>query len=153
MGIETLLIASLAVGAAGTIHQASLASRQQRLQREGNRITQATNDFQNRLSRRQAIREARIRRARIANSAEVTGSSGSSGELGASSSVGASLGVSIAEQQRDILAKNALTDINQQVSNINYKMDRSAAFVGLAQTALNMGVKYKTGQYGDIFGD
>ena len=93
-----LAIASLAVTAVGTayqIKQSQSAQAQQKkqfnesqaLQKEGAAKQQQLADLQTVRAKRQAVREAQIRRADITNAAEQTGGAGSSSLSGATGSV------------------------------------------------------------------
>lgn len=107
MGIEVALIASAAVGAASFVQgqearkdQAEATRKQADTQRQMQSEQRAANTAQAAAERRQQIREARVRRARVMQSAVNTGAEGSSAEFGAvggmatqlSSNIGANLG-------------------------------------------------------------
>lgn len=89
-----------------------------RLREEGRAVSNATETNRNAVSRRAAAKEARLRRARIVNSSANSGTTGSSGEIGATSAINASFGAAVAQQQADILAAKGLTNINDNIANI-----------------------------------
>lgn len=152
MGIGLLIGLSVASTVVSGIKQASAAKRAEKAQEESRNISLADERYRNQLARRQTLREARIRRARIANAAENTGTAFSSGELGAVSSVAASAGSSIAEQQRDILAKKALSVQEQKYADAQYDYQKAGAFNDIVQKGVKIGYNLQTGKYGDIFG-
>lgn len=97
-----LAIGSLAVGAYGAIEgqaqRKEARSRQEQAQREGEKIqgeTRAQNAAQAAAERRSQIREERVRRGRIMQSAENTGAAASSGEFGAIGALGTNLATNI----------------------------------------------------------
>lgn len=116
MGIE-LIIAGLSalVGVVGGIAQANSASAAAAEQREARNIQTAQQKTAGIESRRQRIREERIRRAQIIAASENQGTSDSSGQVGAvgalstnlSGLIGTSLGESKANQAVSTRLQNA----------------------------------------------
>jgi hypothetical protein len=107
MGLEVILTGlSAVVGLFGAIGSANAAASSAAAQKEASAIKSAQTQVQSQESRRQRIREQRIRRAQIIAASENQGTSASSGEIGAIGSlntnlagmIGTSLGESKAAQ-------------------------------------------------------
>lgn len=104
MGIELALAGlSAVVGVVGGIMQASATSAAAASQREANAIQGAQQQTASIESRRQKIREQRIRRAQIIAASENSGTSASSGQVGAvgalSSNLAGLIGSSLGESR------------------------------------------------------
>lgn len=108
-------------------------------QRESNKISGANEEITNARARRAAAKEARIRRAMIANSSEQSGTAGSSGALGALSAVSSSYGAAVGDQRRNTLAAQGVTRQNQRVSDARTRSERIGIFSGLAMSGLQLG--------------
>ena len=121
MGLEVL---TNTIGAATTIaaspflspyYQYKAGKEQQKAQRE----QRASNEAEAARERRMQIREERLRRAAILNSAEQTGTAGSSGEIGSAAALatalGSNLGMNSGRLQRaqniSIFQQNAADDM------------------------------------------
>lgn len=110
MGPVAAIIAGVvaaAASAAGGMMQASAAKKAAKQQaaaareaaaerKEASAVQTATQRLQDRENRRQAIREERVKRARLLQSSENTGVGGSSGALGAAGALNTSLGQAVA---------------------------------------------------------
>jgi hypothetical protein len=84
MGIEVIIAGlTAAVSVIGGIAQSSAASSAAAAQREANAIEGAQNQVASTNSRRERVREQRIRRAQIIAASENQGVTGSSGQVGA----------------------------------------------------------------------
>ena len=116
-------ILTLAVSAAGAISQYRQGVKAQKAQQEQNDISNATGRYNNLVARRQAAREARIKRNRLEASAANTGTTGSSGAFGAGSAIGSNFGASVSIQQTQQNAARGLTAARQKEAD--------------AQTAIN----------------
>lgn len=138
-------IASLAVTAATTIAQMSQARRAAKAQKEASEISGAGQQIQDRVARRRAIREARVRRAMIENSAAQSGGQGSSGESGALSAVGSTLGASVANQSTQARVSQGISVQNQKAAEAETAFDQIGAFGKLANQGLSMWGDYKEG--------
>lgn len=119
MGIEVLIgVALAAASVAGGFVQASAQSKAAKeaaaAQREANDIQSAAQTVENRQNRRQAIREERIRRARIIQQSETTGVSGSSGQIGATGSLNTNTGNAIGFQSTQERAAYGIGQANQR---------------------------------------
>lgn len=88
MGLEIVAgIASLAVGVISGASASSAYKKSAAAQKEANAIETAQTKINAADERRRLLREERIRRARLMQGAQNTGTSGSSGELGAMSAI------------------------------------------------------------------
>lgn len=137
MGIELALIGlSVAIGAVGTVATINASNQAAKAQKEARNIQTAQQKNEAAVSRRQAIREDRIRRARILAAAENSGTGASSGSVGAigaldtnlSGLLGASLGQS-----------KANAGINKQLQK-GADAEQFAANVGAVTTLLQGGL-------------
>lgn len=125
MGIELVLAGvSAVVGVVGGIASASAASRAAAAEKEANAISGAQQEVTARESRRQRVREERIRRAQILAGAENTGTSGSSGQVGAVGALSSNLGGIFAQSQGESAANRG----------INANLQRAADFTSKANT-------------------
>ena len=143
MGFIPLL--SLAVTAATTIAQQSQARKAARAQREANAISSAGQQIEDRMARRRALREARVRRAIIQNSAAQNGAQGSSGESGALSALGSNLGASFANQTTQANVSQGISAANQKSADAQNAFDQIGAFGKLAQQGIGLWSDYKEG--------
>lgn len=125
MGIE-LVVAGLSAitGIVGGIAQANAASAAASAQKEANAIEGAQNQVTSLNSRRQRVREERIRRSQIIAASENQGTTGSSGQIGAVSSLNTNLAGLIG------------TSLGESRSNagINKNMQAAADFTSMANT-------------------
>lgn len=75
--------------------------------------------------RRQQIREERVKRARILQSAENTGTSDSSGEVGALGGLSTNLNTNVGLNAGAVARGARLSTINQGIANDNFAMQRN----------------------------
>lgn len=128
MGIEVLLFAASAVTTVASINQQKKAAR---AAATGRAIQTANSEYNNRLARRRAAKEARIRRGRIAQMSENYGTAGSSGELGAQSALQSNLGARLGEQQANILAVKGVQGAYDRQASYMSKANQYQALGGL----------------------
>ena len=107
-------ILTLAVTAAGAIAQHRQQVKASKAQSEQNSISNATGRYNNMVARRQAAREARIKRNRLQASAANTGTTGSSGAFGAGSAIGSNFGASVSIQETQQNAARGLSAARQK---------------------------------------
>lgn len=132
MGLETIigvaLAAASAVGGFVTASATSKAAKQgAAAQKEANEVQTATQRIQDRESRRQAIREERIRRAQILQSSEAGGVSGSSGELGAVGALNTSLGRAVGFQRSQERGAIGIGQANQRAVDASLRSQLAQA--------------------------
>ncbi len=143
MGIETLLLASLAVSAVGTIAKIGQENKRFAADKEARAIGSANEELRNRAARRKGVREERIRRGRIRQLSSNTGVAGSSGEIGAISALQASVGRNIAFQEQETKAAQGISTQNQKSANAQSAINRISAFENLFQTGLSTAGKFQ----------
>lgn len=137
MGIE-LIIGGLSavVGAIGTVMQANAASNAAAAQREAGAIQSAQQKTAGAESRRQRIREQRIRRAQILASSENIGASGSSGELGAIGALSTNLSGLIGNSLGESKANTGVNRQNQNVANFTSQANTIGAWTNTIQQGI-----------------
>ena len=126
MGIEVaLLAASVAVSGAGAYSANQNQRRAVSAQNEANRIQQEQANLQSARQQRDAIRQARLARARATNAAATQGALGSSGSLGGLASIQSQLGSNL----------SFLDTYNQLSDQATTQLGRANMFNQRAQTA------------------
>ncbi len=105
--------AALAATAVSGYQQYQAAGDAADARREGQEISGAQQQIQQRRSNRQAIREERIRRARIMQASENTGVAGSSSEMGSTAALGTLTASNIAAGRGNARAAEGLTGASQ----------------------------------------
>ena len=116
MGIEVAIAAvGLAVGVGGAVQQRKQAKAGLALQEEQIATQAAGEQVQLRDSRRQQLREERVRKAQILQAAENTGVGGSSGEATAISNLASRVAGNFATQTGQGEVANRITELGVQV--------------------------------------
>lgn len=148
MAAVTTIIAaaSLAVAAGGAYmnyKQQRAASRAQQEAADEQRGIQseqhAANAEQAAAERRQQIREQRIRRAQILQSAENTGTDMSSGELGALSSISTQFNSNVGANLSAISRANRMSGMSQRAADASSRAAQHSMNAGVAQGLSNIG--------------
>lgn len=145
MGLEIATISAIVAGA-GTVASLksqvdarSSAAASADMQRKAKSEQEAVVASQQANDRRAQIREERVRRARILQSAENTGTSGSSGEAGAVGSLATqffgNLGTSLGNAQS---AAN-ISNFQQSAANFNYSTQKSQQEASMFQQLGGLG--------------
>lgn len=127
--VSSLVIGTYSV-VEGQAQRKEARSAQERAQREGEKIQgeqRAQNAAQAAAERRAQIREERVRRGRIMQSAENTGASASSGEFGSIGALGTNLATGLGSNLGKIGASERISEYAQN----------AADFTGQANTALS----------------
>lgn len=135
MGLE---LVGLAITAATTVAGVAQARKAQAAQKESNEISSAMGQIQDRAAKRKALRDARIRRAMITNSAVQSGAEGSSGELGAISALESNTGAAIGNLTGQQIATAGISRANQKAADAESAFDRIGMFGEAAQKGLNL---------------
>jgi hypothetical protein len=99
----------------------------------------ASNASEAALERRRQIREERVKRARILQSAENTGVEGSSGELGAIGSLATTLSANLGTNLGRITSANRVSGINQGLADAQFGMQKAQLKGEQAQMISNFG--------------
>ena len=140
MGIELGLgsILQLAVGAAGVISGTVAAGKSRRARQEARNVSVAQQQIQDRIAKRRAAKEARIKRARLLQAAETSGATGSSGLVGATSALGANFGAAVAGQRSGQFAAQGISAANQRAADAESTGARNEALFGLFSKGINL---------------
>lgn len=127
MGLEIATIAMIASATVATASyveskeargdQRAAMQEQAKVQGQMQSEQKAANVAAATAERRNQIREARVRRSRLMQSATNTGSSGSSGEFGALGTIGTGLSSNIGTNLGQIQTANALSDLGQTAAD------------------------------------
>lgn len=137
MGIELILTGlSAIVGVVGGIAQASAASSAAAAQRESNAIQGAQQENIGAESRRQKIREQRIRRAQIIAASENSGTGSSSGQVGAVGALSTNLSGLLGSSLGESKANAAVNRSNQRAADFT----SSANSIGAWTNTINSGI-------------
>lgn len=113
MGITAIALASLAVSAVAGYQQYEAAKDSAKAREEGQDIQAAQGTIEQRRGTRQAIREERIRRARIMQASENTGVSGSSSQFGSIAALSTLTGSNVAAGRGRTAAARGIGRTNQ----------------------------------------
>lgn len=133
MGLEVIASIVAITATAASIQQQGQAAKAQKKMRNEEK---ARNTAQQMAERRQQVREERIKRARVMQAAENTGTAGSSGELGAVSSIGSQLGANLGFNQSMIESGNRISGYAQQAANAQ---TNASVFNSIAGMSGNVG--------------
>lgn len=139
MGIEVALVIagiSAIVGLAGAVASADAAAKSAAAQKEENDITLAQGKIQTLESRRQKVREERIRRARIIAASENTGTGSSSGAAGAVGALSTNLSGMVASASGQSKANEGINKQNQIATDADQNARTISAFTGAIQGGL-----------------
>lgn len=129
MGLETatiIAITSAVVGTASYVEAKEARSEQKEAsvraageQKQARSVQEAANAQQAAMEQRQQIREERVRRARIMQSAQNTGTSFSSGEFGSIGSLSTSLSSNIGANRGAIQRGQQISGFQQNAADFN----------------------------------
>ena len=136
MGLVALL--SLAVSAATGIAQAVQSRKAAKARRESQAVQTAGENIQDKLSKRRAAKEERIRRARLVQASTTGGTSGSSGEIGATSALGANFASAQASQSAQRGVAQGISAANQKEADAVGRSNTFGAIGNLAQQGFGM---------------
>lgn len=136
MGIIELI--GLAISAVGVVKQQAAARRAAKAQKEGRAIESASQQVEDKLARRRAAREERIRRGRLIAMGENSGTEGGSGQVGALSSLSTNFGAAQAGQSTQAAAARGISAANQQYSDAQSAFDQAEAFSSLLNQGLDL---------------
>ena len=140
MGIELTLLQGLqlAVGAAGVISGVATAKKATKARNESKNISTANQQIQDRIAKRRAAKESRIKRARLIQAGETSGASGSSGLVGATSALGANFGAAVAGQKSQQFAAQGISAANQRAANAESQGARNEALFEVLGKGIKM---------------
>lgn len=140
MGIEIgLIIAGISavVGIAGAMASADAAKQSTTAQKEAKDIQVAQGKVQTLESRRQKLREERIRRARIIATSENTGTGSSSGAIGSVGALQTNLSGMVASASGESKANNGISRQNQIAADADQNARTISGFTGAIQGGLS----------------
>lgn len=137
MGLDLVFGAlSLAVGVVNTANASANAKKSAAAQRESNNIAIAQGQIEARENRRQLLREERLRRARLMQGAQNTGTAGSSGETGALSAIGTNVAGILSAQAGQEKANVGINKWNQRASDYDMKAREAIAWGDVFQSGI-----------------
>lgn len=137
MGIEVVIAGlSALVGVVGGIAQANAASAAAQQQREAKEIQTAQQKTAGIESRRQRIREERIRRAQIIAASENQGTSASSGQVGAVGALSSNLAGLIGNSLGESKANAAVSSKLQSAADFTSQANTIGAWTNTIQQGL-----------------
>lgn len=135
MGIETIALIALGVAAAGTVYsidqgekgrkdagKSAAEQRQAQNEQRAKQAQEASNE------RRQQIREERVRRARILQAGENTGTEGSAAEFGALGGLSTNLSVNIGTNVGRQASANRTSTFLQNAADFTLEAQKHQAF-------------------------
>jgi hypothetical protein len=154
--VSTIIAATAAVvGAASYVEakgarkeQAAAMAQQAEVQREVQSEQKAINVASATAERRQQIREARVRRARIMQSAQNTGAAGSSAEFGAIGGLGTQLTSNIGTNVGQITAAGRMSDLGQTAADFGTQANLAGLKVQDATSMFNLSTSIFTSMGG-----
>lgn len=153
MGVELALIGlSVAVGAVGTVATINASNQAAKAQKEARNIQTAQQKTEAANSRRQAIREDRIRRARILAAAENTGTGASSGSVGAVGALDTNLSGLLGASLGESKANAGISKQLQKSANAEQFASNVGAITNLLQSGIDsFGQGYKSQTSKSVF--
>ena len=139
-------LGAAAVGTVASISQGQAARRDaERAANEQKKINAeqaAANTMQFERERRQQVREERIRRSQILNTAAQTGTEGSSGEAGAIGGMSSNLGANMGTNQASLVRGQTITGFAQKAADYQTQsqshMGRSSMWGSVANLGTSM---------------
>lgn len=146
MGADPISITIAAAAAASSyVEQRQAAKDAANAQKKAARTAQ--NERMNREfeTKRQQIRQERVRRAQIEQQSQNTGVAASSGQIGAESAVNTQVGANISAIQSESLASNAVGYYNQKAADYQYRGQVAGQLGQLGMTAASLYGNYAAG--------
>lgn len=134
-----LAIAAVAAAGAGAYTQDKAAKGAAKDREEAEDVAKAEAAAQRNEQVRQQVREERIRRATIMQSAQNTGVGGSSGELGSLGALQTSIGANIGSMARQQASANAVGNLMQSAADKEAAGARGAAIGSFASSVFSAG--------------
>lgn len=139
MGILTALaVGTAAVTVDSAEKQRKAASQSRTAQMKIQSEQRAANAGEAASERRRQIREERVRRARVLQSAENTGMAESSGELGALGAISTNLSSNIGTNLGKLQTAENISIFSQDVADANYAMQKAQLNAELSKSIFQM---------------
>jgi len=145
MGVETLLIAQLAVAGYGAYESRRLQGKSVRAQNVAMEAQQQQADLQAARQRRDAIRTARVAAARATNAAATQGAFGSSGSLGGLASIQSQLGSNLSFLDTYNKLSDVATESLGKANKYRVQAEGASAISQLALSTIPYGGQINTG--------
>lgn len=137
MGIEIVIAGLTAItGVIGGVMQANATAQAANAQKEVNAIQGAQQQTAGAESRRQRIREERIRRAQILAASENSGTTGSSGQVGAVGALSTNLAGLVGSSLGESRANTAVNKYGQQAADFTAQANAIGAWTNTIQQGL-----------------
>lgn len=140
--------ASLATTVYSASEQKKEAKKAARAQEGIRNEENARNKSQQMVERRQQLREERIKRARVLQASQNTGTAASSGETGAISSLGTQLGSNLGFNQSMVRSGERMSIFAQQAADAQTRQGSAAALGSFAQAAAPLAGSIFSGKIG-----
>lgn len=138
MGIKLIIGAiSAVVGVVGSVMQAGAAREAAAAQRESRDIGAAQQRVENLESRRQKVREERVRRAQILAGAENVGTARSSGEVGAIGALSTNLSGLFGQSLGRSAAAEGMNTQDQRAADANQRANTIGAWTNTIQSGIS----------------
>lgn len=139
-------VAALFISAASAVHSAQQAKKVSRARREQNKVSNATERIKLEASRRQQLREERVRRAQILQASENTGVAGSSGAHGSISNLSTRIGGNLAIQTSGVLGTTGINNLSSDIAGYKSRQATAQAVGSFSSTVFQ-----GAGGFGTIF--
>lgn len=150
MGIETIVaVGTLILGTASYVEGQQARKDSRRAQEKAASEQRASNAAQAAQERRQQIREERVRRARILQAGENTGTGGSTLEAGALGSLSTTLSGNLGFSAGARMRADNLSIFGQQAADANYRGQRADSLFSLSSNLFQGAGGFNT--IGNIF--
>ena len=132
VGAASLAVGLISAGSAAADRKASAAAG-----REANQIRTAQGRVQASEQRRQLLREERLRRAKMLQGAQNSGTAGSSGVLGGTAAIGTNVDNVISQQLGDTKANEGINNWEQKAVNYENKARTTLMWGEVFQNGIN----------------
>lgn len=151
MGVVAAVVA--VIGAAITyVTQRKAAKKAEKAQKERAAITSAMDKNRQQASKRRALRERRVKIARIKQGAVNTGVSGSSGDIGSTSAINTNYSSNVAFAQGERLGFEGINRQNQKIASAQSDAQQGAALGSLFSSASSFIASNPFGGFGSATG-
>lgn len=146
MGVDPISVTIAAAAAAASYQQQRMAAKDAAsAQKKAARTAQNARMNKEFETRRQQIRQERVRRAQIEQQSENSGVSMSSGQIGSESAINTQVGANISAIQGESQAANAIGRFNQQTADANYRGQVASQIGSLGMSAASLYSNYSAG--------
>jgi hypothetical protein len=136
--VTTLAVASLVVGAAGTVASIEQGNKSAKAQKEARATSQAQNSINQQAQIRDQVRAQRVKTAQISQASADTGVTGSSGELGSASVLGAQTGSNVGNISGAGITTESLSRSTQRAADANSRANTYGAIANIGMSSFNI---------------